>query len=277
MRSRLKHSENSLKVACLTGQHISSDSLLKELETTFGEENVHEIRSHHLHANTLKSYDLLALPGIIGEKSPYPHILTPQRASHLKQVLRDGLIVWSECAATHQMFDYFEHLRKNGELVREKGLGLIKGLSIGPAFKHLTRDPETAHRYSDIVLARLSYTKAGGMERLAHIFNINGPALYPESADTGIIARYADIEGTPAAGVVQKIGKGLIVALAVHPAFSSHHLPCDLRLKTDEEEHLSTLFEKASAHDRARLDFFSALLDTVHSHAKGLHTHAEPA
>jgi glutamine amidotransferase-like uncharacterized protein len=276
MRSWLKYSDQHLKVACLTGHRLAARALLEELHSTFGGNNVFTLRPHHLKPDILRDYDLLVLPGIVGEDSPYPDIFTPHRAAHLKQALQNGLIIWAECAPTYYMFGHFEYLARDGGLKTKPGLGLIEGKAIGPAYKHLTRGSGTlTHRLSDIVLAGLSYEGEEGGEKIAHIFNINGPVLLPKNASTKIIARYADLEGTPAAGVVQKIGKGMIIGLGFHPGFSAGHLQGKFS-NPDEENHRRTLFERAATHDSARKDLLSTLINTVHTHARGVPYAAEP-
>lgn len=204
----------------------------------------------HLRSHVLKTYDLLVMPGIVGEDSPYPEILPAPTSDRILQAMEeDGLVMWTSCAATYYCFEKMIYLRRNGKFKHLDGLGLIKGEAIGPAYQNTTRKNFDASAHHDRVLAELTLADKSNIFRA---LDINGPALYPqEDSLVDSFLRYSNIPNQPVAGFTKKVGKGLILGLSSHPEFTLHHplLPNDFKL-----------------HEPSRLSFLTHIRDKLTLH-----------
>lgn len=246
----LKHTPKKLRIACLSYQGLSSYGIEQTMEQMFPDSEVVTVYPQHLRTHVLKNYDLLVMPGIIGENSPYPEILPQFKADQVISCMEEnGLVLWTSCAATYYCFEKMLYLKRNGQFKMMEGLGLIKGLASGPAYQNVTRKNFEHSSNHDRVLAELSLTNSNSIFRA---LDINGPALYPHAESlVNSFLRYSNIPDQPVAGFTKKIGKGLILGLSSHPEFTLDHplLPNDFQL-----------------HEPSRLSFLAHIKDRLVTH-----------
>jgi len=210
-------------VACLAHQGLSSEGLYNAIHLLSPHSKTVTVFPQHLRRETLKKYDILVLPGIIGEDSPYPQILSQNKMDQIiKTVEEDGLTVWTSCAATYYLFDRLSYLKRNGQKKEFKGAGIIKGYAEGPAYTHLTRRNFNNAAHHDLVLAQIAWPD---QHRIFRLLDINGPALHlvGNNGLTREFLYYANVPQNPTAGFVKQIGKGKIVGLSFHPELTLHH------------------------------------------------------
>jgi glutamine amidotransferase-like uncharacterized protein len=243
----LKHTPQKLHIACLSYQGLSSYGMEQTMEQMFPSAEVVTVYPQHLLTHVLRNYDLLVMPGIIGEDSPYPEILPQLKADEVVSCIEEnGLALWTSCAATYYCFEKMLYLKRNGQSKIMKGLGIIKGVASGPAYQNMTRIDFEHSSNHDRVLAELSLINSNAIFRA---LDINGPALYPHAESlVDSFLRYSNIPDQPVAGFTKKIGNGLILGLSSHPEFTLDHplLPTDFQLH--EPSRLSFL-----AHIKERL------------------------
>jgi glutamine amidotransferase-like uncharacterized protein len=239
-----------LRIACLSYQGLSAYGLEPTMAQMFPEAEILTVYPQHLRAHVLKNYDLLVMPGIVGEDSPYPEILPKFKAEQVVSCMEEsGLVLWTSCAATYYCFEKMLYLKRNGQMKMMNGLGLIKGLAEGPAYQNVTRQSFEHSAHHDRVLAELSLADS---DQIFRALDINGPALYPHSESlVDSFLRYSNIPGQPVAGFTKKIGQGLILGLSSHPEFALNHelLPQNFKL-----------------HEPSRLSFLTHIRDKLVTH-----------
>lgn len=248
---------NYLSCAYLDG--TGDGSLLLSLNGIKDDLKHHVFQGHHygpVRSNRLFSgdrlslYDVVVLPGSAGENSPYPLILNDEAVRKLKSALEDGLVLITFCAASYYMLDNIFYQTRDGQIKIAKGLGLIEGAA-KQAFHSKTRQDGKADLYRDYIEARLT---SPHFDKPIHILNVNGPSFHlseREKSLTDIFLNYADIDG--AAGLIKRIGKGMIIALGVHPELSS----------SNSDRHGVLTFPR---HDADRMHVLSLLRQLVLSH-----------
>lgn len=244
-----------IRIACLSGQGLYSRDLLLMLHSLFMGCPISQISPHHITPSQLAAYDLLVLPGIIGEDSPYPEMIPQSKKAILQDSLENGLVIWGQCAAAYYMLSSMEYRCRNGVHKSKAGLGLVEGKAIGPAYRHKTRTWREGPALNDMVLARLHRLDGS----LVRAFDVNGPALHPDPhANTKIFSRYADIDGSPVAGFTHSRGRGLLMGVSVHPEIA----PATI----GSGESLRFLFQKAHRHNASRLAFLADLRQIILNH-----------
>jgi glutamine amidotransferase-like uncharacterized protein len=210
-----------LRIACLSYQGLSKQGIEPALEFMFPNSEIVSIFPQHIRQHTLKNYDILILPGINDEDSAYPTLLPAHKMDILKETIeQNGLILWTFCASSYYMFEEISYQKRNGTIKTRQGAGLIKGAA-RHGFNHITRRQLNASPWNDYILAGIH---VDGHQELLRALNINGPTLVPSAAEDGLVEqfmKYKDIEG--AAGVVKKMGRGMLIALGVHPELSPMH------------------------------------------------------
>lgn len=213
----------------------------------FPQAEVVSVYPQHLRSHVLKNYDLLVMPGIVGEDSPYPEILPLHKADQILECMEShGLILWTSCAATYYCFEKLVYLRRNGQTKTLNGLGIIKGVAEGPAYRHLTRDDFRRSAHRDRVLAELELSD---QSRIFRALDINGPSLYPhEDKLVDSFLRYSNVPNQPVAGFTKDVGNGMILGLSSHPEFTLRH---------------PLLPESFALHEPSRLSFLTIVRDKI--------------
>lgn len=249
----LNHSPyQKLRIACLSYQGLSAYGLEPTMALMFPDAEIVSVYPQHLRKHVLKHYDLLVMPGIVGEDSPYPQILPQYKAQQVIDCMEEnGLVIWTSCAATYYCFEKMAYLKRNGQMKMLNGLGLIKGIAEGPAYQNVTRQNFEYSAHHDRVLAELALANS---DQVFRALDINGPALYPHAESlVDSFLRYSNIPGQPVAGFTKNIGHGLILGLSSHPEFELNHplLPQDFKL-----------------HEPSRLSFLTHIRHRLVTHWK---------
>lgn len=239
-----------LRIACLSYQGLSGYGLEPTLSLMFPHAEVVSVFPQHIRRHVLKDYDLLVLPGIVGEDSPYPQILSQHKSDQILDCMEEnGLVLWTSCAATYYLFEKLVYLKRNGQMKYLNGLGIIKGHAEGPAYRHQTRDSFAYSAQHDRVLAELALADKSQIFRA---LDINGPALYPEPESlVDSFLRFSNIPDQPIAGFTKNVGQGLILGLSSHPEFALNHplLPRDFGLfEPSRHAFLTHIRDKITAH-----------------------------
>lgn len=134
---------------------------------------------------SLQNIDLLVLPGVSSEHSPYPAIFNARAARAFIRAVENGMAVWASCAAAYHMCEHVLYHTSKGEEIRQQGLGLIAGTAVGPA-DGPALEPRGRGNYEDTRAVSAVFYDRTGKTRRGKIAYSNGPALIP--ADS----RYAD-------------------------------------------------------------------------------------
>jgi len=168
-----------------------------------------------------KNTDLLIFPG--GRDLPYQQALQGSYNQSIVQFVQDGGKFLGICAG-----GYFASqsivFEKGGplQIIQDRELGFFPGVAEGPIYG----------------LGKFAYDNPSGMQiaklRLPSIKNpicayYNGGCAFIEAdSKEGIevLAHYSDIEGSPAAIIKAKLGKGIAILSGVHPEYE----PSDPRL-----------------------------------------------
>ena len=247
--STLMQHTKKLRIAVLSYRGLSGQGIEGALTYMFPAADIISIFPQHIRTPVLKTYDLLILPGINDEDSAYPTLLPSHKMNILQQAIeQDGLILWTFCAASYYMFEEISYQRRSGIFKQRKGAGLIKGVA-RHGFNHITRRELPADPWNDYILAGIRITGHDGVLRA---LNINGPTMEPDEGResmTETFMRYTDIRG--AAGLIKTIGRGLLIALGVHPELSPVH---------------PRLPESFVAHDNDRFVMLDIIRDKIRSH-----------
>lgn len=228
------------QIACLSHRYLHRDGLHTALQHMVPHSRVVSIFHQHLYYDALKNYDILVLPGIIGEDSPYPDFLSPRRLDHILKAVESGMTLMTFCAATYLLFEKLSYIKRNGHRKEMDGLGLVKGHADGPAYKHVTRIEFNRAAHHDLVLAEIKWPDK---HRVFHLLDVNGPALHlADNNDlTQIFLHYNNVPQNPAAGFVKELGKGKIVGLAPHPEITLAHPNLPATYGHHEQDRISFL------------------------------------
>lgn len=205
---------------------------------------------------------LFVLPGITGEVSPY----TEQLDRAILKELRDFIslkpnVMLTLCAGT-----YFV----SRQTVYDTGHAPLRGkMSLAPFFNGLAKGPvapygrpaDTHSAFGDVVVVPVRFKNGGGQWEEAKACYGNGPALYPDNpADTGIeiMARYADIEGQPAALLRQSFGRGAVYMSCILPEIGYTYIAPRWQM-----ENARTLMEDLKPHEPGRKKLWNTLITRI--------------
>ncbi len=256
-----------MKVKYLTGASIATSSAGPGLCRQFGERNVSTIREDQLTAAGLKDVDCLMLPGISGEKSPYPEIIPPEKARMLWQKMEDGMTVILECASFYWGSEEISYLTSDGRKLERQGLGWFKGISRGPSGKGLA--PDDNFKYADTTIAEIEYYD-GDKTLYTPICISNGPALYLNeeeeiNPDVRITSRFIHESGRPVSSIIKTIGNGMLVGMSVLPHIQTMQLGGRFK-NPGFESHRVALFNTVAAHENGIQHFENMIYDHIRTH-----------
>lgn len=256
-----------MKAAYLSGHHLATTSIRMMLEECFGKQNVYEHSFDEIDYIHERDYDLLVLPGIAGEHSPYPSRMGEKEKLSLKQAVEEkGMILWTDCAATYLMCNNIEYHASNGDCKKIQGLGFIDGVARGPVSGE-TIAPDPHNRFRDVVIKRVQYNT----DKTADICYGNGPGLFLSDTERNsemvdVIGWYHNVDGAPVAAMSKRIGHGLLISLGVLVQIGPSHIQGPPLSDSNDERHRSALFNHLSTHDEQRMDFLNILLNTAMLH-----------
>lgn len=266
-----------MKVAYLSDQIFSTSESSMMLNERFGAKNVMPVTIEELAYTDLSGDDLLFLPGIPGEKSPYPKILTPQITARLMKEVERGMIIWTDCAATYEMLPRMKFHTSSGKIMRRKGsFGWIDGRADGPVEgSALPSSPD--NRFQHVTLRQVFYM-AGGEQRMAWAAYGNGPGITLSeeelrNPDVNVIGRYGPDDTSPIATMSKKIGKGMLLSLGVLVQIAPYHASAPPEGARHDETvlaHRATIHRALTEHDHLRLAYLDHLIELVKTHYKSL-------
>lgn len=261
-----------MRIAYLNGESFAVSSCEPALCEEFNSCNVKSITAKDLNPAGLKDVDVLMLPGITGEKSPYPDILPPNKAQAIYNMMEnDGLIVIAECAAFYWSAEEIFYDASNGDKLHRQGLGWIKGIAKGPSGKGLA--PHKDFKYADTITAPIEFYE-GGKTHYTQICVSNGPALYltgseAENPDVKITSRFIAEEGYPVATMTKVIGHGLLVGMGVLPHIKTMQLGGHNK-NPGHERHRVELFNTIANHEVSINRFEKLIFNQIRTHNSNL-------
>lgn len=257
-----------MRVSIIEGQGFATDTLKSSLCRHFGQANVSSIKQDEIIPSTLRHTDLLVLPGISSEKSPYPDIISPPKAELVrKKMEQDGLIVYAECAAFYWCSSHISYHASSGEMLEKDGLGWIDGVAKGPK-KGIA--PSQNFRYADTTIANISFPE-GQDTGYTQICISNGPALYlteEETANTNVAvtSRFICEEQMPVATMNKIMGHGLLVGMGVLPHIRTAQVGHTPLRDRQHELHRQVLFNALTEHDNNIDRFENIIFQGIKNH-----------
>ncbi len=255
-------------------QLFATSSIAPWLRQIFGQNNVQPIRPGELRPSLLKDVDILVMPGIAGESSPYPRILPPEKAELIyRKMEQDGLQTYVECASFYWASENISYERSDGRQLRKEGLGWISGLAKNVG-RGLALDKD--FRYADTVPTDIEFYD----NEETHYTSIcisNGPALHLNEAekanpDVRITARFVYEEGQPVASMTKIIGNGMLIGMGVLPHIKTKQLAGHC---TDpgRERHRAALFNRIAANEDGITRYERTIFNHIQQHQETLHAH----
>ncbi|MFA7275588.1 MAG: hypothetical protein WC043_02160 [Pseudobdellovibrionaceae bacterium] len=256
------------RIAILAEPRLAYYGMKHTLQQLFPGSPIEEVSSSVLNIQKLTNYDLLIMPGINGEDSPYPTLITPARKQSLRYALKhNGLCLLTICAATYSLFDYMFYLKSDGTHKDMPGFGFVSGTSRGPAFAHITRAAlPTNSKLNDIQLAGL-YNAELNIPFHYHALEFNGPALYPDDKLAHVFLRHACVPENPAAAIIKPYGKGLILGFGPHI-----EIPLTFFKMTSLWQMLEAQKLDFSPHEPSRIALLDTIKHMITAHVQSLKT-----
>lgn len=225
-----------MHIAYLDERLLSLNGLKDAFSHMYPHASIKNIPIDTINTDDIKKFQIVVLPGCNGEDSPYPALLPQSRIDTLKNAMENnGLVLITFCAASYFMAEKIIYETKKGEIKERAGAGLIKGTA-SHAFRHITRPHNPEDGLQDYIQALLTSPMTDSSLK---ILNVNGPAFHLDKTERcESFLEYEDAQG--AAGIIQQIGKGKLIALGVHPELSSKN--SDKRFAGQFIEHESDRF-----------------------------------
>lgn len=164
-----------------------------------------------------KNTRLLIFPG--GRDVPYHNILKGDPNRQIKEFVQDGGVYLGICAGGYYGASFVEFEKGHPlEVVGGRELGFFSGVAKGPAYG------PGFFSYRSQKGARIARLNLCGFAQLSSYYNGGCIFVHAESNPTAsVIARYADIQGQPAAIIKCKAGKGIAILSGVHPEYSAKY------------------------------------------------------
>lgn len=264
-----------MKVAYFYHQDIASSALRLMLIERFGMHNVVALDVVNFKPRDLKGIKLLVLPGVSGEKSPWPDFLPPDKAEILSKTAEDtGMVLWTDCAVSYWSAQEIKYHASNNTILTKKGLGWIDAVAIGPVIgKGMEYIPQ--YTYSDITTVAIDYYDVARIPHSTRIPYGNSPSFYlseqeKANPNVDVFAHFTDHADKPAAALTKKMGTGLLVSLGVLPQLKPNLLAQPgLKLSkatTAQELHRHELFNEAARNEKGIFHFENVIMDRINRH-----------
>jgi len=209
-------------------------AIIREVKRVFGSKVVIELVDS-ASVQSGRAFDsnphIFILPGILGETSHYPEHIGLRGNANIREFVSQGGVFMGFCAGAYYAAETILYQPKWGETkIREKdNLSIISAQAFGPlpgycepVAEERARFPKGWHRVDPVPVVICENNR-----RIEMAYGY-GPAfkLAAGSAnDINVIARYADIEGTPPAIIEGKFGEGRVMLYGALPQFSHEHDP----------------------------------------------------
>lgn len=253
MRSkRVKNATGSTVLLFAEGTAIGSFG--PTLRDLFGLRSVFEIGARELgNPGILAKADLIVLPGVSSEYSPYPKILTPGVQSAIFGAVRAGAALWTDCAAAYISCATYHYNSSTRTLQPRKGLGLFEGHAWGPV-ADCTPGASEETRFSDVRHVRVVFNDSAGQKTRTSICYSNGPAYSPAPGEKiEIIARYDKVRGRPVAAAAKVFSKGIALFSGILPEMSVSEMKSDLNSREGQlYPHLAALYRAGKRYEPRR-------------------------
>jgi glutamine amidotransferase-like uncharacterized protein len=232
------------------------------LKESFPNHTVRLIAAADLHNGILDNANvaMLVLPGIVGEKSPYPLTIGEEGLKRIHKFASSRGVVLTICAAT-----YF--------VCRETSYtppwGTAKGRnSINYLFNAAARGPLPAYarlavadpKFGDVTVIPVRFKNTAGEWRDGHVCYGNGPALYPDASEKNaeILATFTGKAGDAPALIRKTIGDGALYLSCIHPEISYSAIP-----ETKGLEDARRVMNALKPHEDERKALWRALVGRI--------------
>lgn len=166
------------------------------------------------------SQDLVVLPGITGQKSPYPGLFNQDIRNHLTGFVQRGGQALGICAGAYFLASHaWYQFQPNNWNLRDSMQTMFKGAASGPR----PPGPQDSwlkvdgHNAGEVWTVDIDVP--GQAESLSVPYGL-GPAFYPSrlaGQEHSIIASYRDDAKAPAAAIAAKVGAGQVVLTGILP------------------------------------------------------------
>jgi glutamine amidotransferase-like uncharacterized protein len=208
----------------------------------------------------MSKIDLLVLPGVASEESPYRGTIDGAVKDSLFSALEGGMGMLLSCAAAYHFCDIIHYNSPAQRKTNLQGLSLFEGQAYGPVDGEFpVIDPEDS--FSDTRVLRVHFNDRAGRAVTTGVCYGNGPAYYPTPAEEGVldvIARYADVIGNPVAVAGKAVGKGFVVMTGVLPEIALE----DMRLAPGQEKkfpRVTRLRDALAPHEAGRRELMKVI------------------
>lgn len=194
---------------------------------------------------------VLIFPG--GRDIPYHQKLKGEANDRIRTYIHGGGQYFGICAGSYYASASIEFEKGSPlEVIAERELKFFPGVARGPAYGYGKFCYRT-QRGAQIATLKTSSMLSHG-QGFAAYYNGGCAFVAPEMhSNVTVLARYADIEGQPAAIVDCKIGQGRALLCGVHPEYSALH-------PSAQEHYSEEQFKALHLIEQPRAQLFGELL-----------------
>jgi glutamine amidotransferase-like uncharacterized protein len=164
--------------------------------------------------------DLIVLPGISGQKSPYPSLFTHDIRDSMTGFVERGGQALGICAGAYFLASHaWYQFDKRNHTLRDTMKTMFQGAASGPRPPGPQESWLKVDGHSPGEIWTVDIAVPGMAETISVPYGL-GPAFYPSRLipqDHEVIASFADISRSPAAAIAAKVGEGQVVATGVLP------------------------------------------------------------
>jgi glutamine amidotransferase-like uncharacterized protein len=241
----------------------STGSLAPSLKESFPNHVMRLIDTADLHAGVLDNPNvaMLVLPGIVGEKSPYPLTIGEDGLKRIHKFASSRGVVLTICAATYFVCRETSYKPPWGT---PKGRNTINYLfnaaargPVPPYARMAVDDP----KFGDVTVIPVRFKNAKGEWRDGHVCYGNGPALHPhasESRTSEILATFSGTAGNAPALIRKTIGGGALYLSCIHPEIGYH--PVSEKSGLDDARRVMNALKP---HEGERRELWRSLVERI--------------
>lgn len=199
----------------------------------------------------MQGLDLLVLPGVSSEDSPYHSLLNSAAMSAIFSGLKRGLSVWGSCAGAYQMAAQILYDTPYKPDMKVPGVGVFSGEAYGPVDGQAP-EIDDRDRFSEVRVLRVSFNDPAGKERITGVCYGNGPGYRPAHGEKlDIMARYMDVKDNPVAVVGKEVSNGYVLLTGVLPEIALNHMPPAMNIE-EKFSHVARLRAEFAPHEEGR-------------------------
>lgn len=262
----------SKTIAVYSEGQVSTGSLFYRLKQSFGAAAVRPVTAAQMRGGALEDAAALFLPGVQDDSQTYRDRLTPETCGAIASYVEKGGTSIGLCAGAYISARRFHYTNRINGLKKtiDSPLAFFDGEAFGPIARY-SRSGDDSHRWSNHAVAHLAFNEAAGHHGEGRACYALGPWLElsdeaRKDPDYRIIARYADVPGTPVAVASRKIGKGKAVFCGVLPEISGLDMPHTSERMSPGAPHLDAgraFARDLARHEAARQKVWNALLAEI--------------